>query len=245
LGFVVARTSHYPAGMNALDRSWSDDSSEVTRPGDVLALSGEPHANDDQVWPVEAFLEDGWEDESPALSFFLIGGPPSVVRMHYWAGVVTQAHGVVKRVDEDLVVLGTPGSPFHEISLGYRLPASLDLRPLIGRRVRLTLEEAPPSGGVSAQTLTIRTADDHVWLVARFGGVRGVEHCIAGVEVHMSLSMRDDGPLVITPPDLRHSVARGEEAMILIGSCRYIAELVWRDDSGSAAYFIADDRLWH
>ena len=42
--------------MNALYRSWPDDSSEVTRPVDVLALSGERGANDDVVWPVEAFL---------------------------------------------------------------------------------------------------------------------------------------------------------------------------------------------
>ena len=244
----MARRSHYPSAMNALDRSWSDDSSEVTLPGDVLALTGERGANDDVVWPVEAFLEDGWQDESdesPALSFFIVGGPPSVVRMHYWAGVVTQAHGVVKRVEEDLVVLGTPGCPAHDISLGYRLPASLDLRALIGRRVRVTLEEGPPSGGVAAQTLTIRTGDDHVWLVARFGGVRGLEHCIQGVDLQMSLSMRNGGPLVVALPDLKYSVGPGEEAMTLIGSCRYIVELVWRDDSGSAAYFIADDRLWH
>ncbi len=231
--------------MNAFTQFSADDSSEVTRPGDVLALTGERGANDDEVLPVELFLEDGWDDESPALSFFIIGGPPSVVRMHYWGGVVTQAHGVVKRVEEDVVILGTPGSSSHEIQLGYRLPASLDLRPLIGRRVRLTLEEAPPSGGLTAQTLTIRTADDHVWLVARFGGVPGIEYRIGEAEVLVFLSARDDGPLLVATPDLQHSVAPGEEALIAIGASRYAVELVWRDDAGCAAYFIADDRLWH
>jgi len=240
----VARTSHQGSDMNALDQSWADDSSEVTRPGDVLALTGE-RGDDDGVWPVEHFLEDGWDDESPPLSFFVIGGPPSVVRMHYWGGVVTHAHGVVKRVEEDVVILGTPGSSCHEISLGYRLPASLDLRPLIGRRVRLTLEEAPPSGGLTAQTLTIRTADDHVWLVARFGSVQGIEYLIGGVEVLVFLSMKAEGPLVVATPTLQHSVAPGEETLVAIGPARYAVEHVWRDDSGCAAYFIADDRLWH
>jgi hypothetical protein len=232
--------------MNAIQRSWGDDSSEVTRPGDVLALSGELGEPLDDVWPVDLFVEEGWEDdESPALSFYIVGGPPSVVRLQQPRRVITHAHGVVKRIEEDRVLLGTPGSACHEITLGYRLPASVDLRPLIGRRVRVMLQEEPPAGGRSGQTLTIRTAEDRVWLVARCGPIEGVEHCLAGVDVEVSLSMAGDGPLVVATPDLPYLVAPGREARMRIGASRYVVELVSRDDAGQAAYFIADDLLWH
>jgi hypothetical protein len=231
--------------MNALNRSWADDSSEVTRPVDVLALSGELGANDDDVWPVELFLEDAWDDTSPDLSFFLVGGPPSVVRIQQGLGVLTQAQGVVKRIEEDRVLLGTPGSRSHEISLGYRLPASLDLRPLVGRRVRVMLEEEPPSGGRTGQTLTIRTADDRVWLVARCGATQDVVHSLGGAAVRATLSSDEDGPLVVALKDDLHLVAPGGDMRMSVGVSRYVVELVSRDDSGCAAYFIADDLLWH
>ena len=228
--------------MNASHSSWADESSEPTLPGDVLALSGERAASEEDELSSSDFLEDGWESESPSMSFFILGGAPGVARK--WGRlVVTQAQGVVKRFEEEALLLGTPGSSCNEISLGYRLPASLDLRPLVGRRVFVTLEEEPPSGGRAGQTLTLRTADDHVWLIARCGTVQ--DHSIGGTAVRVSLSPRSDGPLVVAAPDLQHIVAPGGEARMRIGTSRYVVELVSRDESGRAAYFVADDRLWH
>jgi hypothetical protein len=240
--------------MNASHRSWADDSSEVTwphapdstRPGDVLALSGEQIAeHDDEVFPLELFLEDGWDDDSTALSFFIDGRAPAVARTRSGCGFVTRASGVVKRVEEDRVLLGTPGCSSHEIALGYRVPASLDLRPLIGRRVLLTLEEESPSGGRVRQTLTVHTSDDRVWLVARSGHVDDVRHSLGGSELRLSLSPVPGGPLVVVAPGLQHIVACGGEARLRLGASRYGAELVAHESSGWAAYFLADDRLWH
>jgi hypothetical protein len=242
--------------MNAFNRSWANDSSEVTRPVDVLVLTGEHVTDDDdddhEVFPLEQFLEDGWDDEngwddgSPDISFFMVGGAHSVVRIPLGRGVVTQGQGVVKHLEEDRLLLGTPGISFHEVSLTYRLPASLDLRPLIGRRVVLTLEEEEaPSGGRVGQTLTVRTLDGRVWLVARCGVVREVDHALAGGVVRVSLSPKDGGPLVVATPDMQHIVAPGGEGRMRIGASRYVVELVSRDESGGAAYFIADDLLWH
>lgn len=218
----------------------------MTRPVDVLALSGERAASvdEEEVWASD-FLEDGWDDETPALSFFILGGAPAVLHARREPLAVTQAQGVVKRFEEDVLLLGTPGSSCNEVALGYRLPASLDLRPLVGRRVRLTLEEDPPSRGRAGQMLTLRTADDRVWLIARCGAVQDVAHSIGGVAVRVSLSPRHDGPLVVAAPGLQHIVAPGGEARVGIGASRYVVELVSRDAPGCAAYFIADDRLWH
>jgi hypothetical protein len=239
--------------MNASHRSWADDSSEltwirpddVTRPVDVLALSGEQVANDDDVFPLDLFLEDGWEDDSPALSFLIAGSAPSVTRMRGPRGTVTRACGVVKRIEEDRLLLGTPGMASHEIALGYRVPASLDLRPLIGRRVLLILEEEPSSGGRVRQTLTVRTSDDRVWLIARSGNVAEASHALGGADIRLSLSPTPGGPLVVAAPELQHIVTPGGEARMRLGASRYVVELVSRDESGCAAYFIADDRLWH
>jgi hypothetical protein len=237
--------------MNASHRSWADDSAEVTLPGDVLALSGERRAaraaneeEEEEILPSD-LLEDGWDDEPPAMTFFVVGGPPSVAWSKRGTVLVTHAHGVVKRFEEEVLLLGTPGSPSNETALGYRLPASLDLRPLVGRRVRLTLEEEPPSGGRCGQTLTLRTADDHVWLIARCGGAQDVAHSIGGAALRVSVSPRDDGPLVVATPGLQHIVPPGGETEMTIGASRYVVELVARDASGGAAYFIADARLWH
>jgi len=141
--------------------------------------------------------------------------------------------------------LGTPGLASHEIALGYRVPASLDLRPLIGRRVLLVLEEEPSSGGCARQTLTVRTSDDRVWLIARSGNVAEASHTLGSADIRLSLSPTPGGPLVVAAPELQHIVTPGGEARMRIGASRYVVELVSRDESGWAAYFIADDRLWH
>jgi len=241
--------------MNSSPRFWADDSSEVTlpycadvtRPGDVLALSGERIARDgdDDVLPLEDFLDDGWDDEG-ALRFFVGGAAPDVIRMrHVGGGLVTQTQGIVKRIEEDRLLLGTPGRNSHEVTLGYRVPASLDLRPLIGRRVQVRLEDAPSPDGRPAQALTLRTLDGRVWLVARSGVTQSVAHALGGAEVRLSLAPSGGGPLVVAAPDLQHIVVPGGEARLRIGGARYVAELVARDAWGWADYFIADERLWH
>jgi len=83
-----------------------------------------------------------------------------------------------------------------------------------------------------------------VWLIARCGAEGDATHTVGGVAVQVALSPRDDGPLVVAAPELRHIVGTGGEARMGIGGSRYIVELESRDEAG-ATYFIADDRLWH
>ena len=256
--------------MNAMDHSWTDESQEVTQPADVLRLSGERRAADsdttlevdladvalgeleqDEVLPVEMFLEDDWDDESGwdeaglVASFYVAGPLSRVIRSTKGRFTIAKAQGIAKRLEDDRLVLGIPGSPTDDVTLGYRLPASVDLRGLVGRRVRLTLEEETRPGGRIAQTLTIRTLDDRVWLLARQGISGDTSHELGGTPVRVSLAPKAAGPLVVSTRDLEHIVATGGEAHIRAGGSRYVVELVSRDDAGAADYFIADDRLWH
>jgi hypothetical protein len=107
--------------------------------------------------------------------------------------------------------------------------------------------DQPARGSARApeQTLTISTQDGRVWLIARHGSARDLTHALGGGEVRVMLSQRDGGPLVVAPPDLQHIVAPGGEAHLRVGKQRFVVELVSRDASGRAAYFIADELLWH
>ncbi|HEY1694800.1 MAG TPA: hypothetical protein VGG39_21660 [Polyangiaceae bacterium] len=229
--------------MNALYRSWADDTSEETVPGDVLSASGELRWLGDDVFPIELFLDDGWDGPSLAMRFFVAGGAPAVLRRQVGRQHVTEARGVVKRIEEDRLILGTPGSTSREVSLGYRLPASIDLRPLVGRKVRATLEQESTRAGCS-QTLVIRTADEREWLVARCGVATESLYTLGGAVVGVNLGSGTSSPLVLLAPSSRHVVPPGGEARLRVGASRYVAELVSRDDT-RAAYTIVDDRLWH
>lgn len=203
--------------------------------------------------PVAIALEESWLDETwdsldagdPSLSFDIEGDRLAVHTAHRTRGTVTEAQGIVKRIEEDRILLGTPGLSTDVAVVRYRLPASLDLRALVGRRVRISLVEAPGPGLRRAQTLTIRTGDDRVWLVARSGPVNDVAHTLAGCVVRVSFSPADGGPLVVSPPDVRHIVGAGSEVRLRLGAARFVVELVSRDLAGCGAYFIADDLLWH
>jgi hypothetical protein len=176
------------------------------------------------------------------VAFRIDGEHPSVVRQEGLNALFTEATGLAKRIEEDCLRLGTPGAPVHAVSMMYRLPASIDLRPLVGRRLRLSLVDEP--GPTFGQTLTIGTVDGRVWLVARYGGTDGVTHDIAGARVRVRLSAMEDGPLVVTALDLEHVLGPGSDAPMSIGNRRFVIEHLARD-RGCVAYVIADHSLWH
>lgn len=233
--------------MNAFHRSWADDSSEITWPIDRLALAAARAQNDDDVFPVDLFVDERWDDEEIAVpAFYVLGGPPSVTRMTRGLGKVTQARGIVKHIEEDRIVLGTPGICTSEVSVGYHLPASVDVRPLIGRRVRVTLEEEPLPKLRTEQTLTIRAAaTDHLWLAARHDADGEATHAIGGKLVRVTCSPNAGGPLVVDAGDVHRIVPPRGEARLVLEGARYVVELAPRDGAGGVSYFIADERLWH
>jgi hypothetical protein len=203
--------------------------------------------------PVAIALDEAWLDETwdsldagdPPIRFDVEGDRLAVHSARRTRGTLTEAQGIVKRLEEDRIVLGTPGLSTDVATVRYRLPASLDLRALIGRRVRITVVEEPGPGLRRAQTITIRTADDRVWLVARSGPVRAVAYTLAGSVVRVSFSPTEGGPLVVSPPDARHIVGAGSEVRLRFGAARFVLELVSRDPAGCGTYFIASDLLWH
>jgi hypothetical protein len=244
---AVAHASQSFHAMRALQHSRATDDSwdEVTQRREALAVSREISSDaDGEGWAVD--VDDAWDEPAP-LGFCIDGAHPAVVRLWRDRSNVTEAQGVVKRIEEDRLLLGTPGTCSYEVALSYRLPASVDLRALVGRRVRLTLvdELARGAARVPEQTLTISTQDGRVWLIARQGSARDLTHTLEGGEVRVMLSQKEGGPLVVAPPDLKHIVAPGGEAHLRVGKHRFVVELVSRDDRGRAAYFIADELLWH
>jgi hypothetical protein len=130
-----------------------------------------------------------------------------------------------------------------EISLEFALPLWLDLRQLVGRRVRLTLVHESAPGGGEGQTLTVNTRDGRVWLIAHFGGMQDVAHTIAGTEVRAALSQRPEGPLVVGTPDLQLLVTTDARARMDVGKARLVVDFISRDEAGCAAYVIADETL--
>ncbi|HEY6460209.1 MAG TPA: hypothetical protein VIY73_08655 [Polyangiaceae bacterium] len=257
----------------------------MTRPVDVLAMTGERRAGSSSGFPLASFLSERWDDDDAIhdaltvpqqdaldvlllddadaweeaipddddsdlpFAFHVAGPPGRVARIQRGDRALTQANGIVKRIEDDALVLGTPGSRVDEITVGYRLPASLDLRALIGRRVRVTLDEHLAEDGVTARTLTIHTAGDRVWLVAFCGTAANATHVVEGKSVRVTMGPREDGPLVVAVEAVRHVVAPRGEARIAVGGRRLAAELVScereRGDAGRVAYYLVDDALWH
>jgi hypothetical protein len=156
--------------------------------------------------------------------------------------IAASVTGPVKHVDEDHLDLGTPGFRTALASLEYHLPASIDLRPLLGRKVRLFVGDvrSPTAHG---RTLTIHGDRDRVWLVAHHGS-NPLWQNIAGIDLSVAASPELGGLLVVGPPGRTCVVAPGSSAPIAWGASRFVVELLLLG-RGTASYVIADERLWH
>ena len=127
--------------MNAIQLAPPHDSwDEVLE--DDLELADDLLEDDDEdegSGPVAIALDEAWLDETwdsvdagePALRFDIDGDRLAVHRTPRTRGTMTEATGVVKRIHEDRLLLGTPGLSSEVAVVSYRLPASLDLRALI------------------------------------------------------------------------------------------------------------------
>lgn len=152
--------------------------------------------------------------------------------------------GVVRRVDEERLDIGTPGFRAAFASLAYHLPASLDLRPLLGRRVRIGHERRLRPDGEVEDTLTVRGRDDRLWLVAHVGQSPFWQN-VEGVDVSLSVSKEVQELRVAGIPGRDHLLQSGEYARVPCGRRDLVAELVECSETGQAAYFLADASLWH
>ena len=135
----------------------------------------------------------------------------------------------------------------HAASLRHALPASIDLTPLIGKRVRVTLMHAAPSlasdAGVT-QTLTITGEGGRLLLVAHSGHVRGNTHMLGKVSVYVALSQRPGGPMVFGTARLQSLVRVGDSVRVRDGEHLYVLSFHARAANGNASYVITSGALW-
>ena len=157
---------------------------------------------------------------------------------------VPVVEGLVRHVDEERLDIGTPGFRAAVAWLAYHLPASLDLRPLLGRRVRIEHERRCRLDGEAEDRLTIRGCDGRLWLLAHVG-LSPFWQNVDGIDVSLSVSTDAQELRVAGSPGRDHLLQSGEYARVPCGRRELVAELVECTETGQAAYFLADASLWH
>lgn len=200
-------------------------------------------------------------DELRPLTLLLTGPRPSTGATSSWppAGLeeTRVVEGVVRRVHAEDICLFAPFTADRAASVGreeevhvrHELPRTLDLRPLVGQRVRVTVVSSRAGFDHLDRTLSISDDTGRVWLIARSGTVQGVTHALAtGVDapvLQAALSQRPAGPLVIGTAALQWLVPVGHSSLLeLPGGAVLRATLVERRLDGTASYVIADARLF-
>ncbi len=168
-------------------------------------------------------------------------------------GTIASAEGVVRNVADDLLELEGHVAA-SRVTLRLTLPREIDLRPLEGRRVRVTVREAALAGRAwrkaRAQTLTIQGSDDRertalggtIWITAHCGLGAGAEAGPLGMTT--ALSNRSDGPLVFGTSRLKCAVNPGEHVRVGGGDAEYVMYFVERRPNGVATYLVAHASLW-
>ena len=129
-------------------------------------------------------------------------------------------------------------------SLRFDLPEQIDLAPLLGQRVHVTLRDEPLPLGPMGQLLTIADDTGRVRMLAHFGTADGELHALGTMSVRVALSQRPHGPIVFGTEQLQCAVHVGEQVEISDASGQYVMHLVARTAAGYAAYVIVDRSLW-
>ena len=130
------------------------------------------------------------------------------------------------------------------VSLQFDLPERIDLRPLVGSRLRVTLCNEPLLFGPMGQLLTIADDQGRVKLVAHFGTADGEAHSLGTMNVRVALSQRSRGPIVFGTSQLQCAVHVGEHVAVRDANGEFIMHFVARTAAGYAAYVIVDRSLW-
>ncbi len=180
------------------------------------------------------WIDESWDSqELPPLSFALVAGGGCELPL-------SSVTGVVKHVDEQRLDIGTPGFREDRAHVDYHLPASLDLRSLLGRRVRVDVVQRVDDG----QTLTISADTGSLWLAA-YCGKAPFRHGFGGNDLCVRFFDNPGEALLVECCRTTRRVACGESARVPCGARVWIVEFVSLTNSGDAAYFVADATLWH
>ncbi len=161
----------------------------------------------------------------------------SAVRGPGRRGWLTVAEGQVEDVGNHHVVLE------DDVRLAYVLPSRIDLRPLRGSFVRITLNDEPAGAGPRAQTLTLADDAGAPRLFARFGPAGQV--CTVGSSrVRTSLSQRPDGPMTVGTDKLQYVVHVGEHVHMQEPMGDFVVHFVARTAFDYVTYVVAEMALW-
>jgi hypothetical protein len=152
-------------------------------------------------------------------------------------GWITVAEGTVDDVRPHHLVLE------DDVRLAYVLPPRVDLRPLRGSYVRLTLSDEPATGGPRAQTLTLADRAGQPRLLARFGPAGRV--CWMGrSRVQAALSQRPHGPMTVGTERLQYVVQVGEHVRMREPAGDFVVQFVARTAFDYVAYVAVEQALW-
>ena len=152
-------------------------------------------------------------------------------------GWLTLAQGRVDDVGDHHVHLE------DDVTLAYVVPSRIDLRPLRGAYVKLTLTDEPAPAGPRAQTLTISDEAGSPLLLARFGPA-GQTHAIGKSRVRTTLSQRPRGPMAFGTEKLQYMVQIGDHVRVHEPVGEFIVHFAARTAFDYVAYVIAHKALW-
>lgn len=178
-------------------------------------------------------------DAVPPILFSVEGG--TAVRRGGQRASIAAIEGRAAALEDGALVVEDDG---EELRLRHNLPERIDLRPLLRKRVRVTLRSAPQALGPAEQLLTIADRAGRVLLLARFGPVGGEPHVIGATRLVAALSQRPGGPMVFGTPELQWIVHKGEHVTLRERDRDLVMYFLARTAAGAAAYVIVDRAMW-
>lgn len=201
-----------------------------------LYVSIEPQKKEFSVQDSESFLR---AVPAESLAFSLEGAPIDELRRDRETTTLRSCEGIVRDV--------TAGGLFLEGRQGYivrhSLPAEVDLRPLLGRRARITLNEQGSPFAPTARTFRVASDGGGLLLLAHDGRLRPQVHVMGGTSVSVALSLRRSGPLVIGTKAGMGALAVGERARIEAENQAFVVMFLAHTRPDAGAYVLADTAL--
>ena len=183
-----------------------------------------------------------WKLAETQLPFQLDGDMVPTSRTSSRRTWISSAEGSIARIGEGHAWIEGE----HSAALRHALPEQIDLAPLVGRRVRITLVHTAPSAAYDVgitQTLTIAGTDGRIYVIAHSGHVRGNAHTLGKVSVYVALSQRPGGPMVFGTARLQSLVRVGDSVRVRDGEDLYVMCFHARLANGTASYVITRGEL--
>jgi hypothetical protein len=120
-----------------------------------------------------------FSDPAPTMAFELDGDDVPTSHTSSRRTWICSAEGVATKIEGARLWIEGEST----LSLRHSLPATVDLKPLLGKTIRATLVHVVANDGSIAQTLTICSADGRLQIIAHAGVVKGTAHTLGTLPV--------------------------------------------------------------